>query len=199
MIIVDVETTGLDPKKHSIVSIGAIDFYNTENQFYEECRIFDGAEISQEALAINGFTEEQIKDHNKRPLREVVKYFFIWTARFNHKTIAGQNPAFDRDFLRATAERYNLFWPLHYRTVDLHSLCYAHYLKRGLFPPIKDGTNILSPNQIYAYVGMPEENLPHNGLFGAKMEAEAFSRLIHGKNLLREFSQYPIPEYLIQK
>ncbi|MEK6973643.1 MAG: 3'-5' exonuclease [Nanoarchaeota archaeon] len=198
MIIVDVETTGLDPKKHSIVSIGAIDFFNPENQFYEECRIFDNAEITQEALAINGFTEEQIKNPNKRPQREVIKQFLIWIVKFNYRTIAGQNPSFDRDFLKSAAERFKLYWPLHHRTVDLHSLCYANYLKRGLLPPIKEGMSNLSPSQIYIYVGLPEEKIPHNGLLGAKMEAEAFSRLVYGKNLLQEFKQYEIPKYLNQ-
>ena len=48
MIIIDVETTGLDPKKYSIVSIGAVDFKKPMRTFYEECRIWDGAEVSEE-------------------------------------------------------------------------------------------------------------------------------------------------------
>jgi len=58
MIMVDVETTGVDAKKNSIISIGAVDFSNPQNQFYKECRIWEGAEITQQALYINGFTKE---------------------------------------------------------------------------------------------------------------------------------------------
>ena len=58
MIIIDVETTGLDPERCSLVSIGAVDFSCPERQFYGECQAWDGAEVSADALAINGFTKE---------------------------------------------------------------------------------------------------------------------------------------------
>ena len=45
------EFSGLDPRKHSIVSIGAVDFENPSRQFYKECRIWHGAEIVPESLA----------------------------------------------------------------------------------------------------------------------------------------------------
>ena len=65
MIIVDVESSGVDPVKHSLLSIGAIDFLNPKNQFYGECRVWDGAHIMDEALAVNGFTKEQITNKKK--------------------------------------------------------------------------------------------------------------------------------------
>ncbi len=198
MIIVDVETTGLNPKRHSIVSIGAIDFSNPENQFYQECRIWDGAEISKEALEINGFSEKEIKNLNKRSLEEIIKDFLKWVSKINERTLAGENPAFDLNFLKASCERYNITWSLGYRTIDLHSLCYIHYLRRGLIPPEKDKKSNLNLDTILKYVGLPAEPKPHNALTGAKMEAEAFSRLVYGKNLLNEFNNYPIPHFLYQ-
>lgn len=66
MIVFDVETTGEDSRKHSIVSIGALEFSNPKNQFYEECRIWEGAEVQEIALKINGFTEENIRDPKKQ-------------------------------------------------------------------------------------------------------------------------------------
>jgi hypothetical protein len=64
MIIVDIETTGIDPIKNSMVSIGAVD-YNTGEEFYRECRVFDGTEIDPYALKINGLTVEQCNDKSK--------------------------------------------------------------------------------------------------------------------------------------
>ncbi len=196
MIVVDVETTGLDPRRHSIVSIGAVDFSNPENQFYQECKIWEGAEISKKALEINGFSEEEIKNSDKKNLKDTIKDFLEWAGNIDERTLAGENPSFDRDFLKASCERYNIDWPLSYRTVDLHSLCYAHYLKRGLSPPEKDKNN-LNTDAILKYVGLPSQPKPHHALTGAKMEAEAFSRLMYGKNLLNEFKKYPIPDYLL--
>ena len=79
MIVVDVECTGVDEVKHAILSVGAIDFDNPNNQFYEECRAFEGAHIMDEALEINGFTKEQALDPNKQSDEELVKHFIEWT------------------------------------------------------------------------------------------------------------------------
>jgi len=62
MIVLDVEATGTEPHKHSIVSVGALDIANPTNRFYMECRAWDGAHIMDEALAVNGFSREQVID-----------------------------------------------------------------------------------------------------------------------------------------
>ena len=69
MIVVDVETTGSIPYRHSIVSIGAVEFENPTNQFYEECRIFEGAEIEDIAMKVNGFSYDEINDPSKKKFR----------------------------------------------------------------------------------------------------------------------------------
>ncbi len=53
MIAIDVEASGIDYDMHSIVSVGTIDFADPTRQFYDECRIWDGAHIMEEALAVN--------------------------------------------------------------------------------------------------------------------------------------------------
>jgi len=197
MIIVDVETAGIDAKKSSILSIGAVDFANPENQFYGECKIWnDTTEILDEALAINGFTQEQIRDKNKKKPGELLQDFLVWLETCEEKTMAGENPFFDRTFLKETAEKADIPVVFPYRTIDLHSLCYAHCLRRGISPPVKEKRTDLNLKKIFPYVGLPEEPLPHNALTGAKMEAEAFSRLIHGRSLLLEFEHHLIPDYL---
>ncbi|MEK6823874.1 MAG: 3'-5' exonuclease [Nanoarchaeota archaeon] len=196
MIVLDIETTGVYPEKNSMVSIGAVDFSKPENQFYAECRIWEGAEITQEALNINGFTKEQITNTNKHSLEEAVGKFIQWMEKIEDKTLAGENPSFDRDFLKNSVERCGINYRLGHRIIDLHSLSYAHHLKRGLIPPAKNGRTDLNLNKTLVYVGLPSEPKSHNALTGAKMEAEAFSRLIYGKNLLPEFEKYKIPDYL---
>ena len=195
MIIADIEASGTNPYKHSIVSVGAVDFDNPENQFYEECKIWDGAHIEEEALAVNGFTKKQITDPSKQGDKELLEKFLLWAEPFKDRTLAGQNPSFDRDFLQATAERYHVNWKFAHRTLDLHSICYFHIVGRGKQPPFdrKKRHSALNLDAILRYVGLPKEPEPHNGLTGAKMEAEAFSRILRGEPLFAEYQKYALP------
>jgi len=199
MIVVDVETTGVDPEINSIIGIGAVDFFNSKNQFYEECKIWYGAEITKKALEINGFTFEQITNSRKQSLESAILKFIEWAKNIEYRTFAGENPAFDRDFLKESVKIYKINWKPGHRTIDLHSLCYSHHLKRGIKPPIKEKITDLDLNKTLNYVGLPPEPNPHNALVGAKYEAEAFSRLIYGKKLFDEFEKYPVPDYLRKK
>ena len=194
MIIVDVETTGTEPHKHSLLSIAAIDLSDPSRQFYEECRTWEGAHVDLDALVYNGFTTEEIKDQSKKSDQEIVSDFLDWIQPSSEHTLAGQNVFFDRDFLKYTAERYHLNWPLAQRIVDLHSVCYAHMIERGVAPPIKNGHSALDSDSICDYVGLPKEVKPHrSAMKGAKWEAEAFQRLLFNKSLLEEFNKFPIP------
>lgn len=193
MIVLDTELSGLEPSKHSLVSVGAYDFNNPKNFFYEECRVFDGAHIMDEALAVNGFTKEQVMDKNKPSDREVVLHFLAWVSEINEQTIAGQNPSTDRDFIKATCERNHLNWPLAHRVIDLHSICYYHMLEKGITPPQKNKHSGLDLDLILEYVGLSPEPKPHNALMGAKLETECFSRIINNTFCFGEFSQFPIP------
>lgn len=193
MIVVDMESSGLDPYKNSLVSVGAVDFDNPKNQFYQECRVWDGAHIEDEALAVNGFSRAQIIDPKKPSDREVVEAFLAWMKTCKEWTIAGQNPNTDRDFLRMTALRYHINWPLAHRIIDLHSIAYFHMKRRGIEPPLKNNHSDLNLDKILTYVGLPTEPKPHIALNGAKYEAEAFSRLFYDKPFFAEFNGYEIP------
>lgn len=192
MIVVDAEMSGLDPDKHSMVSLGAVDFAHPERQFYGECRIWDGAETDPEALAVNGFTDEQCRDKNKKSETELITEFFAWIQPIPDKTIAGQNVSFDAKFLNQALKRADIEWRFSFRTLDLHAVVYAQFLKEGREVLLKQDQSGLSLDKILTAFGLPEEPKPHIALNGAKYEAEVFSRIIRGKNLLSEFAQYPV-------
>lgn len=196
MIVVDMESSGLDPLINSLLSIGAVDFEKPANQFYGECRIWPGAHIDKESLAVNGFKKDEIISDSKQTEKDLLNSFLKWTESCEELTIAGQNPSTDRDFLKAAAGRYHINWTFAFRIIDLHSIVYFHMMKKGIKPPVINKHSGLSLDKILNYVGMPDEPKPHNGLRGAKLEAEAFSRLIYKKPLLDEYSQYPLPESL---
>lgn len=195
MIVLDIEASGTDPHKNSILSIGALDFDNPDNQFYDECRAWEGAHLNDEALAVNGFTRKEALDPTKKTEEDIVKAFIAWAKPLRDWTFAGQNPSFDRDFVRAACLRSHLDFPFAHRTLDTHSLAYMHMVKRGVTPPF-DSTkhrSALDLDAILNYVGIPEEPQPHNALTGALSHAEVISRLLWGRPLLPEFEVYPIP------
>ena len=193
MIVVDTELSGLDAEKDSIVSIGAVDMSNPENQFYGECRIWEGAHINEDAIKIPGFTKKQITDPKKQTDEELIKSFMDWALQCNEHTFAGQNPYLDMLFMHNAAKRYHLNWTFAHRTIDQHSLCLMHMIKKGITPPVLNKRTDLNSDKIMKYVGIPVEPHPHNALNGAKVAAEAISRLLYNKKLLPEFDKYPMP------
>ncbi len=194
MIAVDVEASGTNYEKHSMVSIGAVDLADPSRTFYEECRIWDGAHVMDEALAVCGFTREEITDPTKRTEGEVVHDFIAWALDAEDRTFAGQNVSFDRDFLKAAAHRAgHTEWPFAHRTIDTHSLAWMHMVKRGMTPPIENNRSALNLDAILLYCGIPEEPQPHNALTGASSHAEVISRLLYDKKLLPDFNAFAIP------
>lgn len=195
MLVLDIEASGTNYEKHSIVSIGALDIDNPENRFYKECRIWEGADYMEEALQVCGFSVEEINDPQKETEGEVVRQFLEWSQHLGDRTLAGQNVSFDRDFLKAASEREGLNWELAYRTIDTHSLAWMHMTKRGLTPPIdpQHKRSALDLDAVLNYCGIESEPEPHNALTGALSHAEVISRLLYDKKLLPEFEQYEIP------
>lgn len=193
MIVVDVEASGTEYNKHSIVSVGALEFENPENRIYFECRMWEGAHIMDGALEVNGFTKAEITDPNKPTEEELIRNFLGWVETCKEHTLLGQNVSFDRDFLRAAALRAHMDWPLAYRTIDTHTLAYMHYVLRGKSIPTANKRSALDLDAVLRYVGIPEEPKPHNALTGALSHAEVASRLLYGKKMLPEFDQYAIP------
>lgn len=196
MIAVDVEASGIGSETHSILSVGAVDMSDPTRQLYEECRAWEGAHINDEALAVCGFTREQISDSSKQSEADLVHKFAAFAEPVADRTLAGQNVSFDRDILQAAAVRAgHTAWPFAHRTIDSHSLCWMHMVKRGLTPPIDEEKrrSALNLDAILLYCGIPEEPVPHNALTGAKSHAEVISRLLWDKKLLPEFEQFDIP------
>lgn len=194
MLVIDVEASGTEAHKHSIVSVGALDFSNPSNRFYEECHVWDGAHIMDEALAVNGFTKEQITDPKKPSEADLVHSFMQWADGLQERTFAGQNVSFDRDFIKYAAQRAgHTDWPFAFRTIDTHTLCYMHMISRGVKPPVMHRRSALDLDAVLNYCGIPKEPEPHNALTGALSHAEVISRLLYGRKLLPEFNEYQIP------
>jgi DNA polymerase III epsilon subunit-like protein len=197
MIIVDIEASGTDPQLHSIVSIGAVDFNDPSNRFYEECRIDDDRSYTDEALQVNGFSVEEITDQGKQTVPELLNRYFAWAQKIPDKTIAGQNVDFDKLFINESCKKHQLPNRIDKRIIDLHGLCYAKHLALKIEIPLVDESSGLNTDSILKFTGLEERLGAHNALNDALLEAEAFSRLIYGKNLLAEYRPLSVPAYLL--
>ena len=160
-IVVDVETGGLDPKEHSLLSVGAVDL-KSGREFYGECK--SEKQCTDKALEINGI---DLKEWQYKPsVADMIKRFDEWVYDCTSKKIlAGMNPRFDYDFLNQTFDECGIRNPFVFRTVDLHTLAYYKF------------DESLSLNKICVKLGMGKEPDPHNALTGAKYEAKAFAML----------------------
>ncbi len=218
MIVIDNETSGISVKKHGLLETGALflleekDKFVIVDKFYEFCRLRDDAEISKPgdvyagnpgAFAINGYTEKEARDPGRQPLERLIINFINWSERTasiagptSNITLAGQNIRFDMSFLEDAAKRAKIKWIFGSRGYDSFSAAIAEHLKRGIPLPLHGKRILLNGDSVFEHSGIPKEPLPHKGLQGAKFVAEALSRLNYGKNLLSEFSEYPVPAYL---
>lgn len=167
LIIVDIETSGLDRTNCGILSIGAIDF-NSDRNFYLECRVDDNHSIENKALELNGFTKEQIFDPTKPTMQEGYQIFEEWAfSLYKNPILGGENIGqFDALFLcRASGNKFTLNWPFKHRFVDLHSIFY-----------FATGQSISLQNMA-KYFGLDPEPEIHNALNGALKVKEIFQCL----------------------
>lgn len=195
MIVVDIETSGLEPDEHSILSLGAVNFNKPEEMFYQDCQVREGAKIDDFALKVNGYSKKEIKDQNKQTEKDLIINFLSWALDSREKIFAALVPNFDYEFIKYCCKIYKINHPFDFRPVDLYSVAHASMI-RNKVKPFKLEKGRVKPKNIYTYVGMPTEPKPHIAINGAKWETEAFHRLLNGKSVFKEFKDYKVPEFL---
>lgn len=96
-LFLDTETSGLDPKKDSVLQVAALKVSEEGEEldfFQSYVRPLEGARLCSEAFKTNGYTHESVLTF-PHPL-SVVPAFYDWLASFDGKLIfAGFNCGFD--------------------------------------------------------------------------------------------------------
>lgn len=108
-VVFDTETTGLTPKTDRILEIGAIlfrkdDYLKTGEVTSFQCFIKQDRPIPADATAINGITDDMVKDGDSE-YAALTKFFEFVESR----PLFAYNAKFDKDFLMATAKRCEYF------------------------------------------------------------------------------------------
>lgn len=222
MIVLDIESSGLDTGKCGIWQIGAIDLENIDNFFFEESRIDDGDLVEQGALKVTGKTEEELRDKNKQSQKQLIDNFLKWTKTCKIKIIIGQNIGWDISLLQNKCRKYNLndkfYENIGFKGIDLYALAQLKHLEyMGKYKLKENGRGDFNLSKVLEFCGIPDtridirnpktgekeiqiiqEGTPHNALEDCKLEGECFSRLMYGKNLFSEYKKHPIPNYLLK-
>jgi hypothetical protein len=197
--VLDIETTGLDPDRCAILSVGIVSYGERLDEFYREYYPFEGAWLDKEGMKINGLSIDKIGRDAVNDPKNVVDDVRSFLQKNKCNVTAGQNPSFDRGFVNAYAKRYGIDFRLPIWMLDMHSVCMAYMLENSIEVPKKPGTGLfLNGDSILEFAGLGAEPKPHNALNGARYEFEALCRIIYGKNALPQFSDHPIPERLVR-
>ena len=184
LVCIDVETTGLDPARHGLLSIGAF-HPATGAQFYVECMPGVLAEVDAEAMRVNGQNIEEARARGIAP-GDAVSMLCDWLRKISGKTscakfvLAGKNPSFDRLWI----SRYRVLvtdgadggyecadYLLSRRMIDVHAVALAVAAARGLDAPA------MMIDAVYEALGLPVEPLPHNAFRGALFAWKALEAL----------------------
>jgi hypothetical protein len=158
--------------------------------FYGKCHLYTHQKVEPAALKINGFVKDDIvwkANHEKDSAHEMVRRLVEWAENLPsaHRPdplgyFVGQNVRWDYEMVRCPWE--NVFrdgpssraFPFSHRTLDLHSLTCAAFLKEGRAIP---ATGIGS-KETQEYLKLPDEPKPHNALTSAEYHRDMFVKLI---------------------
>jgi DNA polymerase III epsilon subunit-like protein len=179
--VVDAETTGLDPARHGIIEIGAVDL-RTGIDYAVDCRVSPFCDIEDEALAVNGASRERCFDPELMTELEALQTLVAWIHLLPEMgpngvaLLAGMNPRYDLQMMLAAVGRSDseLVLPFGHRTIDMHTLAVGYALRKGFWIPARG----FNTDAIYVMLGMPLEPKPHRAITGAQMEAEAMRKLL---------------------
>lgn len=136
-IILDTETTGIDPKQgHKIIEIGCVEMINrhfTGNNFHEYLQ--PDREIEAEAIEVHGITNEHLKD--KPRFKNVVDQFMEYVKGAE---LIIHNAPFDIGFLNHELAQINSPWGTmaeHCKVLDTLDMA------RKMFPGQKNNLDAL--------------------------------------------------------
>ncbi len=179
----DVETTGLNPEVNDVIQVAGIFDVNTipaeEFNFYVQPFNYD--QISDEALRVNGYTLDELRTFE--PAHEVYRcldgIFERYIDRYDRDDkalIGGQNPSFDRDFLKAfwnkNDDPYFGSW-FDYHIVDLCSLSIVFHIK-GIIDLTNERGKVSVKLENVAKAFDLEQKQPHDALDDIRLTRKIF-------------------------
>jgi len=135
----DVETTGLDPRRNDVIQIAGILDIDTipAAEFNYLVQPFDFNTIEEDALKVNGRHVDELRNFDTPGevhdnITNILGKYIDRYDRTDKAFIGGQNPGFDRDFLKEffvkNGDKFFGSW-FDYHIIDLCGLSIAFHIK----------------------------------------------------------------------
>ncbi|WP_457600465.1 3'-5' exonuclease [Hydrogenivirga sp.] len=160
--VFDTETTGLNPNRDELVSIGALKIRSMTLDLSESFHEFVvPAQLSRRSVEIHGITQEEL-ERRAKPVDKVIEEFLLYVRG---TVLVGFNVEFDRKMLDKYALAFVGMPLLNYR-LDVFSLWKRH------------GGEGKSLTDIASELGIPVAGA-HSALDDAYMTALVFLKLAH--------------------
>ena len=160
--VIDVETTGLDPRKNAMIEVGVVklsaDTLEEIDTYSSLIKLDPTALVEPRAMAVNRINTADLETSPE--LKDVmicVSHFIMGTV------LTGHNVQFDRGFLMAAFEKAGVQCPqIEYHSLDTASLAWP-LLRQGKVPGV-------SLKHLADYFNLSREN-EHRALFDARRTA----------------------------
>jgi len=191
MIFLDLKTSGPNPEKHGILSFAVVDSKRAETgsrEYYKSYKLELGRDKRMESgyLEMYGFEERDVRNpsQTKKP-KKVLKELVEWMQRASEDNLAGLNLEKKLKFLKKAMQENDVSWPFNEQYIDLFTTAINAYKIERVEVPKKGKGIELSFDQILWSVGLERVEEMPSALEDAMLEAEAYFRLVYGKNLIK--------------
>ena len=177
LLFIDTETGGLNPDKHSLLSLAMVVWQNKELIDSQEILIKDGQlSVTEEALSINKI---DIENHKKLALpssqafERCIKFISQHFPDQKQITLAGHNVHFDVAFLKVFFSQNNTRFSTYFshRIIDTSSILYYLHLAGHL------KEKAISSDEAFALFNIQVDGR-HTALGDAVATAELFNKLL---------------------
>lgn len=178
VIVLDTETTGLDPEEHTLVELAAVGV-DKQNESYETL-VNPYREIPPEAKAIHHITEKMCREAptDLRATSNLLDYFE------RPEVVVAHNAKFDRSFMTRLFDQYDYApkWICTYKCSQV------------VYPNAPSHSNQVLRYWLGAEPTLPEGLAPHRALYDVLVTREIFQSLLTQKSIneLHQISSNPV-------
>jgi DNA polymerase III subunit epsilon len=177
LLFIDTETGGLDPGKHSLLSLGMVVWEDRKIIDSQEILINDGVLcVTKEALSVNKIDIEKHKQSavsSSQAMDEILSFMGKHFPGQGKITLAGHNVHFDANFLRSffSANKKSFSEFFSHRIIDTSSILYYLYLAGHI------KQRATSSDEAFELFNIKVEGR-HTAIGDAIATAELFTRLL---------------------